>query len=77
MTTHYIPIAGELKVAFEKAHPGETVDQAVKQWLEQQLPHAAAEPKVSLVEQARRIREDMKLSLTDDEFRALRHEGRP
>ena len=84
MTIHYIPIDGELKDAFEKAHPGETVEQAVRYWLEKQVSEGlnptvtpVADGKRSLVDTAKSIGEKYKLILSDDEIRRIRHEGRP
>lgn len=79
MTIMHIAIPDDLKDAFEKAYPGETIEQAVERLLRaevakrQQMSHSDS---ASLVEQFRRIREQTP-STSDEEIRALREEGRP
>ena len=84
MTIHYIPIDGDLKDAFEKTHPGETVEEAVRYWLEKRVSEShtttvttVENGKRSLVDTAKSIGEKYKLTPSDDEIRRIRHEGRP
>jgi hypothetical protein len=76
-----IQISDDDKAAFEKAHPGETIEPAVQRFIKAETARAAAAPSkeeaAKLLASIRTSAMDMNLQLTDDEFRALRHEGRP
>jgi hypothetical protein len=72
-----IQISDDERAALEKAHPGETIEAAVQRLIRAEAARAATSPKASLVERAKAIAQEMKLTLSDDEIRTLRHEGRP
>jgi hypothetical protein len=79
MTIHYIPVAGEIKDAFETANPGQTIDAAFVRWLNDQSltrPKPSKEEVEAFMEGMQRIRESGP-SVSEDEIRKLRHEGRP
>ncbi len=72
MTVMHIAIPDDLKDAFEKAYPGETIEQAVERLLRAEVEkHQSTPPsnRASLVEMARRIREGTQPT-SDDEIRA-------
>ncbi len=76
-----IQISDDEKAAFEKAHPGETIEAAVQRFIRAEAARAETAPSkedaAKLLASIRALAKDMNLQLTDDEFRALRHEGRP
>lgn len=89
MTIMQIQIPDDLKEAFEKAFPGETIEQAVERLLRAEVarkPPATDVVKGSasrtdkdveaLMEKFRRIRENSPPT-SDEEIWALRQEGRP
>jgi hypothetical protein len=71
-----ISISDDVKAALEKLHPGETIEAAVERIVKAEAARGVASPKSSLVERAKAIAQEMKLTLTDDDVRALRHKGR-
>jgi hypothetical protein len=75
MTIMHIAIPDDLKDAFEKKFPGETIEQAVQRLLRAEVGTAPAAERVSLVEMAKSIREKSQPT-TDDEIWALRQELR-
>jgi DNA-binding IclR family transcriptional regulator len=75
-----IQISDDVKAALEKSYPGETIEAAVERLLKaevakQPVPLTSAEIE-AFMERVRRIRESGP-SVSDDEIRRLRHEGRP
>lgn len=77
MTVMHIQISDDLKAACEKAFPGEPIEAVVERLLRREVEQkGTAEDAMSLVEQARRIRERTR-PLTDDEIWTLRQERRP
>ena len=78
MTIMHIQIPDDLKEAFEKAFPAETLEQAVERLLRAEIERGQATAKggQSLLERARRLREKSPPT-SNEEIRALRHEGRP
>ena len=75
-----IQISDDEKAAFEKAHPGETIEAAVQRFIRTETakqPKALSSEEVAaFMERVRCIREAGP-SVSDDEIRRLRHEGRP
>jgi hypothetical protein len=73
-----IQISDDVRAALEKAYPDETIEAAVERLLlEKVVPKpAAVAANESLSDMARRIRSGTPPT-SDDEIRALRHEGRP
>ena len=78
MTVMQIPIPDDLKEAFEKAFPGETIEQAVQRLLRAEVERRQVAPRSNqgLVEMARQIRERTPPT-SREEIRRLREEGRP
>ena len=81
MTIMQIPIPDDLKEAFEKAHPGETIEAAVERLLRAEVARTsrvfATQEAAKLFASITALAKGMNLQLTDDQFRTLRHEGRP
>ena len=81
MTIVPIPIPEDLKEEFEKVFPDEPLPQAVERLMRTALSQRAAAPSKedasALFASVRALAKEMNLTLTDDEIRALRQEGRP
>jgi hypothetical protein len=76
MTIMHIAIPDDLKDAFEKKFPGETIEQAVQRLLRAEVSKGSQTAgQGSLVEMAKSIRENSQPT-TDDEIWALRQELR-
>jgi len=79
MTIMHIQIPDDLKEAFEKAFPGDTIEAAVERLLRAEVSkrRPALTPRAqALLEKIRSIRESTPPT-SNEEIRALRHEGRP
>lgn len=79
MSVMHIQIPDDLKEAFEKAFPGETVDAFVARMMREALSKRSeieAKPRESLVEAFKKLREKFPPT-SDEEIRRLREEGRP
>jgi hypothetical protein len=80
MTIMQISVPDDVKEALEKAFPDEPIPQAIEQVLRNALavyPHPIKKAEGrELYNSIRALAEEMKLQLSDDEIRALRHEGR-
>ena len=77
MTIMQIPIPDDLKDAFEKAFPGETIEQAVERLLRAEVERRTtdadrAKDHAQAFQHIRDFAKDMNLSMSDDEFRAAR-----
>ncbi len=71
-----INISDDVRAALEKAYPGETIEAAAQRIIESAAGTGTKMSKRSLSERANTIAQELKLTLSDDEIRALRHEGR-
>jgi hypothetical protein len=76
-----IQVSDDDRRALEKAHPGETIEAAIQRLIRAEAARAATAPSkeeaAKLLASIRTLARDMNLQLTDDEFRTIRHEGRP
>lgn len=79
MTMIQLNISDDLKEAFDKAFPGETIEQVVERLLRAEVgrrPPPAPSEVEAYMERIRRIRESGP-AIADDEIWKLRQEGRP